>query len=312
MKAKDSITFLEWAPDSRHLVSATLSPRLRVDNNFKVWFFDGSLVTDMKFDGSELYEVKFSPFYVQTSLPATTSTPSTSSATPPTSTPTKTTTEVAPAPKPGTFISLIRNDTVGKYIPPNARNSSSGIVGASFTIDKGEEGPMKYSKPTPPQKQVVPSLPPGYTPETSRNKKRRSKKKNQKKDNEGKDEDDDDEETTENTSNDIKSDSSAKPPKKEEKKQNEGKKEVPSAQPPANVKSTNGHSNDSNEAPVNINAVLKGEEAEKKIKALSKKLRQIEDLKKQKESGKTLDANQVSKLASEQSIRDELNSLQKK
>lgn len=34
----------EWCPDSRHVLTATTSPRLRVDNGIKIWHYKGSLV----------------------------------------------------------------------------------------------------------------------------------------------------------------------------------------------------------------------------------------------------------------------------
>jgi len=52
-------------------------------------------------------------------------------------------------------------------------------------------------------------------------------------------------------------------------------------------------------------------ETEKKIKALNKKLRQIEDLKQAKATGKTLDQPQMDKLASEKSLKEELRILEK-
>ncbi|KAJ8607239.1 hypothetical protein MRB53_040425 [Persea americana] len=34
----------EWCPDSRHILTATTSPRLRVDNGIKIWHYKGQLV----------------------------------------------------------------------------------------------------------------------------------------------------------------------------------------------------------------------------------------------------------------------------
>lgn len=51
-------------------------------------------------------------------------------------------------------------------------------------------------------------------------------------------------------------------------------------------------------------------DTEKKLKNLRKKLKQIEDLKKQQESGKVLEANQVEKIKGEKSLLEEIEKLQ--
>jgi translation initiation factor 2A len=33
-----------WSPDGRYIMTATLSPRLRVDNGYKIWHHTGSIV----------------------------------------------------------------------------------------------------------------------------------------------------------------------------------------------------------------------------------------------------------------------------
>jgi translation initiation factor 2A len=48
---------------------------------------------------------------------------------------------------------------------------------------------------------------------------------------------------------------------------------------------------------------------QKKLKVLSKKLRQIEDLKQQQASGKTLTKEQLDKIAGEAKIREEMDAL---
>lgn len=45
----------EWSPDGRNLLTATLSPRLRVDNGIKVWHCTGPLLHVHMVD--ELYQV---------------------------------------------------------------------------------------------------------------------------------------------------------------------------------------------------------------------------------------------------------------
>lgn len=48
-----------WSPDGRLLVLATLSPRLRVDNCFKIYDYSGSLLVDCSF--KDLFQVSKSP-----------------------------------------------------------------------------------------------------------------------------------------------------------------------------------------------------------------------------------------------------------
>lgn len=50
---------MEWAPDGRHLMTATLAPRLRVDNALYIFRHDGVLVAQNKF--KELLEAIWLP-----------------------------------------------------------------------------------------------------------------------------------------------------------------------------------------------------------------------------------------------------------
>lgn len=49
----------EWSPDGRFLLTATLSPRLRVDNGIKIWHCAGPLVHIQPID--ELYQASWRP-----------------------------------------------------------------------------------------------------------------------------------------------------------------------------------------------------------------------------------------------------------
>ena len=44
-----------WSPDGRHIMTATLSPRLRVDNGYKIWHYSGGLMHMKSVD--ELWQV---------------------------------------------------------------------------------------------------------------------------------------------------------------------------------------------------------------------------------------------------------------
>lgn len=57
----------EWSPDGRHILTATTSPRLRVDNGIMVWHYTGELM--YKADMEELYHVCWRPQPGAHSLP---------------------------------------------------------------------------------------------------------------------------------------------------------------------------------------------------------------------------------------------------
>jgi translation initiation factor 2A len=52
----------EWSPDGRFLLTATLSPRLRVDNGIKIWHCSGPLVHMQNIE--ELYQASWRPTHV--------------------------------------------------------------------------------------------------------------------------------------------------------------------------------------------------------------------------------------------------------
>ncbi|KAI6205220.1 Eukaryotic translation initiation factor 2A [Aphelenchoides besseyi] len=39
-------TYFEWAPDGQHFMTATTAPRLRIDNNYRVWKYTGQMVCE--------------------------------------------------------------------------------------------------------------------------------------------------------------------------------------------------------------------------------------------------------------------------
>ncbi|EDR11071.1 uncharacterized protein LACBIDRAFT_233034, partial [Laccaria bicolor S238N-H82] len=56
-------SFCEWSPDGRSLLTATLSPRLRVDNGIKIWHCSGPLMHIQSTE--ELYQVSWRPTAVE-------------------------------------------------------------------------------------------------------------------------------------------------------------------------------------------------------------------------------------------------------
>jgi translation initiation factor 2A len=49
----------EWSPDGKHILTATTSPRLRVDNGIRIWHVGGGLMYNE--DMTELYHVTWRP-----------------------------------------------------------------------------------------------------------------------------------------------------------------------------------------------------------------------------------------------------------
>ncbi|XP_040043881.2 eukaryotic translation initiation factor 2A [Gasterosteus aculeatus] len=55
-------THFSWCPDGEHVVTATCSPRLRVNNGFKIWHYTGSVLHKQEAEpGCQLWEVRWQP-----------------------------------------------------------------------------------------------------------------------------------------------------------------------------------------------------------------------------------------------------------
>uniref|UniRef100_A0A914RKE5 Translation initiation factor beta propellor-like domain-containing protein n=1 Tax=Parascaris equorum TaxID=6256 RepID=A0A914RKE5_PAREQ len=55
-------TLLEWAPDGQHLLTATTTPRLRIDNGYRIWHYSGRLIHENLYEyPSELWQVQWRP-----------------------------------------------------------------------------------------------------------------------------------------------------------------------------------------------------------------------------------------------------------
>ncbi|GBB91606.1 hypothetical protein RclHR1_00190019 [Rhizophagus clarus] len=121
-----------WSPDGRYIMTAILSPRLRVDNGYKIWHCTGGLVHSQ--DIKELLQVQWRPvsveFYPMTSIP-----PAPELAECPTS-PTKTT----PAIK------------AGAYLPPHARARGASNVDIFKVHENGAKPVGSKNKKKPKQK----------------------------------------------------------------------------------------------------------------------------------------------------------------
>lgn len=106
-------TFFEWSPCGRFMLTATLSPRLRVDNGIKIWHCAGPLMHVQLVD--ELYQASWRPIPVDAvgAFPQA----------------------IPPAPEPNPSVALIttgakpmQSKPVGTYRPPGARGTEASLV----------------------------------------------------------------------------------------------------------------------------------------------------------------------------------------
>lgn len=121
----------EWSPDGSHILTATISPRLRVDNGVRIWHVSGGLMYNE--DMTELYHVVWRPQSAITHPPP------------------KDTLNPVPVPHPSamTYLGRIKapSKPVGAYRPPGARGTSTPLAfkredegGAAFTASNGTGG----------------------------------------------------------------------------------------------------------------------------------------------------------------------------
>lgn len=162
-RAENGVT-LEWSPCGRYVLAATVAPRLRVDNGFQVFKYDGTLMARAK-----------RPVLFQASWqPATKGTFEDKPQTP-------RSVEVAEAPEalPPQPIKA------AGYIPPHLRNNPAAAAAAKASFSLARDPNDRGGKIPPGKTVAVPTaasnLPPGAAPPmskaASKNAKRRSKKK---------------------------------------------------------------------------------------------------------------------------------------
>ncbi|RKP06566.1 eukaryotic translation initiation factor eIF2A-domain-containing protein [Thamnocephalis sphaerospora] len=239
----------DWSPDGRHIMTATLSPRLRVDNGFKVWHHRGVLVHQEEID--ELLQIGWRPASVKLYPMRGALSPAPKGI--------AVATTKAAAPKP-----------TGAYRPPGARGTSTPNI---FKRDDERPGRVnQYTVPGAPAKTTDAQL----SKSSLKNKKKREKKK-----------------TAEDN--------------------------VPAAAPASSSKVNGSKTN--GKAPAGVAASSIAVEApaaprkpmtetEKKIKAVNRKLKQIEELKERLDKGDKLELTQMQKIETESALRKELASLQ--
>ncbi|KAH7090849.1 translation initiation factor eIF-2A [Auriculariales sp. MPI-PUGE-AT-0066] len=131
----------EWSPDGRYILTATLSPRLRVDNGIKIWHCAGALLHAQSVD--ELYQAVWKPLKIDgVAPPFGAQVPQ-----PPAPSP------AVKAAAPGTATSQLPKPA-GAYRPPGARGTATPLL--YKREDEGGMGGMGFAAPSPPNGAATP------------------------------------------------------------------------------------------------------------------------------------------------------------
>ncbi|CUM62499.1 uncharacterized protein PRCAT00000050001 [Priceomyces carsonii] len=263
----------EWSPCGRFILTATTSPRLRVDNGCKIWHASGKLIYYKEYP--ELYSIGWKPQGIDQFPPLKQL-------------------EEAPeaqasakeyeARKQGLQSSAAKKPA-GAYRPPHARGTAGSSTRTSLYQKEmqtnliGGNGSANGINPSSGRARVVPGAAPAPTKESkaaAKNRKKREAKKLHQ------------------------SDDTSPQSSHEESNQTE------QASPSLSNVSLSG-SKDSTTGGTVVGGVASIEE--KKIRSLLKKLRAIETLKMKQANGEPLEDTQVSKINKEGDIRKELSQL---
>eukprot|EP00455_Lapot_gusevi_P009229 TRINITY_DN14123_c0_g1_i4.p1 TRINITY_DN14123_c0_g1~~TRINITY_DN14123_c0_g1_i4.p1 ORF type:complete len:333 (+),score=114.64 TRINITY_DN14123_c0_g1_i4:114-1112(+) len=287
----------EWAPDGRSFVSAVVHPFRRVDNCFKIWKYNGDLMFSE--DVPELYHVLYRPASRSTypdrpaspprkprpdSESSSSSSSSSSAASNSMANPSSASSSpAAPAP-------AVAPKPVGRYVPPGARGSSDFAERVRQQLQGPVSGPRKLDRTdqvkieaisreraTGGQERYIPGLTtpaeryiPGLSNQPAKQANNASGNRQQ------------------NRSQEQKSESKSNQGNKPKASNQQAKNQAPAPAP----------------APAQVEQKQEVEEKDpaKRLKAIQKKLRQIEQLKEQRAQGAVLDAGQLEKIASEPTL----------
>ncbi|KAI0081480.1 translation initiation factor eIF-2A [Panus rudis PR-1116 ss-1] len=261
----------EWSPDGRFLLTATLSPRLRVDNGIKIWHCTGPLVHIQMID--ELYQASWRPAPID-------AVPAFPQGLPP-----------APAPSPSVqeHVAVAKptpTKAAGAYRPPGARGlEASSVYKRDDGTPSGHSTPNgRYSRspvpgrPRPNNRRHVPGAPTSPSPVRSPEPEKRGRKGKNKKDKDG--------------------------AKKDAVVEDQSK---PALEVQTNGKAANGPLSPANgSVPPTPNDANGLDPIAKKVRNLNKKLKAIEELKEKARKGERLEATQIKKMDTEAEIRKEL------
>ena len=327
----------EWSPDGKHILTATTSPRLRVENGIRVWHVSGGLMYNE--DMTELYQVCWRP-------QSTTQHPIENPFHP------------APTPHPSAmkYMETVKTPSkpVGAYRPPGARGTATplafkredeggaayvrdGISSTSGGIVNGFGKPRRREVPGAETADGVAQVAaPGggvslagaadanenLSKAALKNKKKREAKKAK-----------DAETQSSGLSAPATANGHASPSRSPERRErhqrsrSKGNAEFAGAQqqqqsrrrdgrqggnapPPQLSMPARPSSPPTHEAPdLTVTSPGGGTPQDKKIRALHKKLRAIDDLKMRQAGGEKLEATQVSKITTEDGVRKELAAL---
>ncbi|KAJ6781348.1 hypothetical protein PWT90_02759 [Aphanocladium album] len=172
----------EWSPDSRYIMTATTSPRLRVDNGVKLWHVAGSLMYNE--DMVELYNVVWRPQAPEAAAPGD-----------------PLTTVPSPHASAATYLGTVKTPSkpAGAYRPPGARGLATPLHfkredegGAAHVVSNGTQnvGPNGFGRArravpgaeladsAPAPSRSVPGAEPTENDAAKKSKKKRSKKNN--------------------------------------------------------------------------------------------------------------------------------------
>ncbi|KZT18898.1 translation initiation factor eIF-2A [Neolentinus lepideus HHB14362 ss-1] len=271
-------SWCEWSPDGRFILTATLSPRLRVDNGIKIWHCSGPLMHVQMIE--ELYQASSRPTPID-SVPTFPQV-------------------VPPAPAPGPSVASLASvekptptKPLGAYRPPGARGLATPAIykreDEGGLPSSGQSTPSRgYSRSPAPGahdqrngRRHVPGAAHSPSPGPDSDKKASNKKRK-----------------------------GAKGGKKED-----GAATLPvngseeRVEPPSIDLQVNGVSVDETSVPPTPGADGSLDPAAKKIRNLNKKLKAIDELKEKQGRGERLEATQLKKIESEAEIRKELSSL---
>ncbi|KAH7103139.1 translation initiation factor eIF-2A [Auriculariales sp. MPI-PUGE-AT-0066] len=280
----------EWSPDGRYILTATLSPRLRVDNGIKIWHCSGTLLHAQLVD--ELYQTAWKPLKVDGVAPpfgAQIPQPPAPSAAVKTAAPG---TATSAPPKPA-----------GAYRPPGARGTATpllykredegGMGGMGFAAASSGSGaatPPRYGRGSPAPERFVPGAGPrqnggqryvpGAPPPEQRGDGPPGAGPGKKKKAGGGD--------------------GAPPKERKEKEGGSGKKDKAGPPPPPAAPAPPAPEPDADAGNAELDPV------QKKIRNLNKKLKAIDELKEKRTRGDKLENTQVKKIDSEAEVKKEI------
>jgi len=137
-------SFCEWSPDGRFILTATLSPRLRVDNGIKIWHCTGPLMNVEMVE--ELFQASWRPVPID-------SVPQFGQTIP-----------QAPAPHPSVLnvaaTVLAATPVKAPYRPPGARGLEASNAYKREDGGSGQNSPARHHSPAPNGRRYVPGAGP--------------------------------------------------------------------------------------------------------------------------------------------------------